>query len=157
MRVPHTTLKVLAAATWYVGGGILLLRGAGYLLRSASDGGAMAASLAALAGVAIGVLRGRTMFLRACRRNLRRIEALERPRIWQFFRPAFFAALVAMMGAGALLSWIAGTGRWGAIAVGGLELVIALALLTSSVAYWQATDQPGTEPVEGAGASRNVA
>ncbi|NIP82124.1 MAG: hypothetical protein GWM90_24050 [Gemmatimonadetes bacterium] len=137
MRVPRTTLKILAAATWYTGGGVLLYKGAGYLLGAASSGPTWPALLAGVLGSGAGVLRGRTMFLKACRRNLRRIDGLARPRAWQFFRPAFFAALAVMVAAGAALAWIAGTGYWGAVVVGGLELVIALGLLTSSVAFWR--------------------
>lgn len=146
MRVPRTALKAMAAATWYIGGGVLLLKASGYLLGSVAAGAVGAAgpaSIAVVAGVGVGVLRGRTLFLRACRRNLRRIDSLDRPRAWQFFRPAFFVALVAMMAAGAGLSWVAGTGPWAAVAVGGLELVIATALLTSGIAFWR--PEPVTE------------
>jgi hypothetical protein len=157
MRVSATALKVMAAVTWYAGGGVLLLKGSGYLLGSAGSGAVGPALVAAMAGLAVGVFRGRTLFLRVCHRNLRRIEALERPRAWQFFRPTFFAALVAMMAAGAVLSWVAGTGRWPAVAVGGLELMIAAALLTSSVAFWRPVAIATGEAAEAAGHSRDAA
>ncbi|MEJ2504618.1 MAG: hypothetical protein P8177_15125 [Gemmatimonadota bacterium] len=136
MRVSHTVLRVLSAATWYVGGLMLLFKGGGYLAGAAASGATLPAALAGGLGVTAGVLRGRTMFLRACRRNLARIDALERPRVWQFFRPGFFAALVLMIAAGALLSRVAGSGYWPAVVVGGLELVIATALLSSSTPFW---------------------
>lgn len=129
-----------AAATWYVGGGVLLYNGAGYLVNAAGTGAAVPPILAGLAGVVVGLLRGRTMFLHACRRNLRRIEGLDDPRVWQFFRPGFFAALALMIAAGALLAWLAGTGYWAQVVVGGLELVVATALVTSSVAFWRKSD-----------------
>lgn len=137
MRVSRSTLKVLAAVTWYSGGGVLLYKGAGYLVDAAATGALVPPVLAGLAGVTVGLLRGRTMFLHACRRNLRRIERLPDPRVWQFFRPGFFAALALMIAAGAVLAWLAGTGYWGEVVVGGLELVIATALLTSSMAFWR--------------------
>ena len=137
MRVSHGVLKGLAATTWYVGGGVLLYKASGYLLVAGATGSIVPAAISALLGITVGVLRGRTMFLRACRRNLGRIDALQAPRIWQFFRPGFFAALALMIAGGALLAWLSGTGYWGAVVVGGLELIIATALLTSSVAFWR--------------------
>lgn len=141
MRVSRATLKILAAATWYIGGGVLLYKGAGYLVAAASVGPVVPPVLAGVAGAAVGLMRGRTMFLRACRRNLQRIAALDDPRVWQFFRPGFFAALAVMIAAGAVLAWLAGTGYWGQVIVGGLELVIATALLTSSIAFWRPSGQ----------------
>lgn len=123
--------------TWYAGGGVLLYKGSGYLLEAAESGPALPAALAGALGVAAGVLRGRTLFLRACRRNLLRINGLEEPRLWQFFRPGFFAALALMIAGGAVLARLARTGYWGGVVVGALELVIATALLTSSVAFWE--------------------
>lgn len=117
-----------------------MYKGTGYLIAADSAGSALPPVLAGLAGVLVGLLRGRTMFLDACRRNLRRIAGLDDPRIWQFFRPGFFAALALMIAAGAGLAWLAGTGYWGEVVVGGLELVIATALLTSSVAFWRTGD-----------------
>lgn len=137
MRVSRSTLKLLAALTWYIGGGVLLYNGTGYLIHAVATGAIVPPILAGLAGVTLGLLRGRTMFLNACRRNLRRIERLDDPRVWQFFRAGFFVALAVMIAAGAVLAWVAGTGYWGEVVVGGLELVIATALLTSSIAFWQ--------------------
>lgn len=142
MRVPRSILKMLAAATWYIGGAVLLYKGTGYLIAAAGSGPAWPPLAAGLAGAAFGVLRGRTLFLQACRRNLQRIDALPDPRLWQFFRAGFFLALGVMIAGGAALGWAAGTGYWGSVAVGGLELVIALALLTSSVAFWSRETRP---------------
>lgn len=137
MRVSHSVLRALAAVTWYAGGGVLLYKGAGYLMVAAGAGADFPALLAGGAGVTAGVFRGRTLFLRACRKNLRRIDALVDPRVWQFFRPGFFAALALMILGGAGLSWVATTGYWGRLVVGGLDLIIATALLTSSGAFWR--------------------
>lgn len=141
MRVSHTALKALAAATWYVGGGVLLFKGSGYLLSAAASGPWLYPAISGVIGIGVGLLRGRTMFLRACRRNLARIDALEQPRVWQFFRPGFFAALAVMIAGGAALAWVAGTGYRGGVVVGGLELMIATALLTSSGAFWRRSER----------------
>lgn len=137
MRVSHSTLKALAAAVWLIGAGVLLYKGSAYLVAAGRSGLVAGAIAGAAVGVGIGLLRGRAMFLPACRRNLRRIDRLDRPRLWQFFRPGFFAALTLMLAAGAGLSWLAGLDPWAGLVVGTLELVIALALLTSSVAFWR--------------------
>ena len=144
MRVPHGFLKVLAALTWYVGAGVLLYKGSGYLLSAFGSGAALPPVAAGVLGVTAGLARGRTMFLRACRKNLARIEALDEPRAWQFFRPVFFVALLGMFALGAALSGLAGTGYWGSVVVGGLELVIGTALLTSSIAFWRRPATPRT-------------
>lgn len=136
MGVPHTTLKALAAAVWYVGGGVMLYRSGEYLLRAAWTGPFWPTAFAVAVALGMGVIRGRTVFLRVCQRNLQRIEGLERPRVWQFFRPWFFAALGLMLAAGAALTAVATTGYWGMVVVGALELTIATGLLTSSVAFW---------------------
>jgi hypothetical protein len=136
MRVPHHSLKLLAAATWYIGGGVLAYRGTGYLVGAARAGSLWPPLVAAAAGLGIGLVRGRTLFLGACQRNLRRIDGLTEPRLWQFFRPWFFAALVVMMAVGGVLAWLATRGYWGAMLVGGAELALATALLTSSVVFW---------------------
>jgi hypothetical protein len=146
MRVSHTTLKLLAAITWYVGGGILTYKGAGYLVHAGYSGAPWPALLAGGLGGGLGVFRGRTLFLRACERNLRRIRQLPDPRAWQFFRPGFFAALAVMIAFGGFLAWLAETGYWGAVVVGGLELVVGTALLTSGVAFWRDVQEPNSEP-----------
>ena len=92
------------------------------------------------------------MFLRACRRNVARIDALEDPRVWQFFRPGFFAALLVMIAGAAALKWLAGTGYWGSVVVGGLELMIGTALLTSSVAFLR-QDEDASEAISETAAS----
>ncbi len=149
MRVSHTALKVLAAATWYIGSGVLLYKGSGYLLEAADAGSAAWPAVAGATGVLVGMMRGRTMFLKACRRNLARIDALGDPRAWQFFRPGFFAALAVMIGGGGVLAWVAETGYAGAVVVGGLELIVGTALLTSSVAFWREGPATGADEAEG--------
>ncbi|MFP4624844.1 MAG: hypothetical protein ACLFRX_11740 [Gemmatimonadota bacterium] len=137
MRVPHYSLKALAAATWYVGGAVLVYQGSGYLVEAAGAGAAWPAGAAAAGGVTVGIVRGRSMFREACLRNLRRIDALEYPRVWQFFHPGFFLALVLMVAGGIVLSRLAGVAPWAAVVIGGLELVIATGLLTSSITFWR--------------------
>lgn len=148
MTVSKRTLRALAALVWVVGGLILLAKGSGYLARAARLAPASPLPwLGGLAGVGVGAFRGRRAFARGCRKNLARIDALRSPRPWEFFRPGFFAALVAMVAGGIALRRIAdGGGVRASLVVGTLELVIALALLTSSLEFWRWRAEPTEAP-----------
>lgn len=133
MRVSHNTLKVLAATVWVTGGAVLLWFGAERLLEAATLLHTPAWPLLAGAlGLVAGVFRGRLVFRRAAERNIRRIQCLETPRIWQFFRPAFFLALAAMIAAAVGLSLLAEAGAAARVVVGGLDWAIAFSLLVSA-------------------------
>ena len=79
----------------------------------------------------------RFIFSKSCRKNLDRIAALEQPKVWQFFRPGFFLALAVMIAAGASLSRLAQGSYPFLIAVATLDLALAVALLGSSIVFWQ--------------------
>ena len=143
LRVSHRFLRILAALTYYGGAVGLSANALGYLGRGA-DAYPGWEWIAGAAGVTLGLLRGRTMFTRACRKNLRRIYSLADPRPWQFFRPAFFAALLLMIAAGVTLSGVAEASPRASLVVGALELTIGVGLLTASRLFW--TWSPETEP-----------
>ena len=136
--VSPRTLNILAAAVWYLGGIVLVLK-AGSALREATvlNPGSIAPWAALLCGIAIGGLKARFLFTRVCRKNLKRIAALEHPRLWQFYRPRFYLFLAAMIGLGATLSRLAHGNYRLLIGVAVLELTIAVALLGSSIVYWK--------------------
>jgi len=132
------TLKLLAALTWYSGGFILLFKGTAMLLESLRlqpDSDWVWA--AALVGLVAGVFKVRYLFNRFCTRNLERIDALEQPRFWQFFRPGFFVFLAAMMLLGAALSRAALDNFSLLLFVVALDLSLATALLGSSPLFWK--------------------
>jgi hypothetical protein len=134
---PSRTLKVLAAAIWYIGSIILLLKGSQLLLEAhAIMPGLPWTWLAVVLGVALGIVKARYVFNRSCRRNLRRIDALESPKLWQFYSPKFFLALALMITAGAILSRLAHGIYPFLIGVGALDLALSSALLISSHVYW---------------------
>jgi hypothetical protein len=138
MIVSHRILKILAAAIWYIGSLILVLKGSQLLLEAdALRTGLVWTWLAVAAGVVLGALKARYIFNRSCRRNLRRIDSLEMPRIWQFYSPGFFLALTAMIAAGATLSRLAHGSYPFLIGVAVLDIAIASALLISSHVYWR--------------------
>jgi hypothetical protein len=136
--VSTRTLNILAALIWYIGGLVLLLKAASLLLEAnALRPAATGPWLAGLAGLLFGSLKARYLFSRSCRKNLARIAALRQPRIWQCFRPKFFAALALMILAGAISSRLAHQHYPLLIGVGTLDLSLATALFGSSVIFWR--------------------
>ena len=123
--------------TWYLGSAILTLKSAALLIQAAEITTSSSAFLwAIVGGVAAGSIKARYLFLPACRKNLRRIQALELPKLWQFFRPQFFVFLGLMISAGAMLSRWAEGDFTSLILVATLDISIATALLGSSAPFW---------------------
>jgi hypothetical protein len=88
-------------------------------------------------GLLLGGLNARYLFSKFCRKNLDRIESLDRPFIWRFFRPRFYMALAIMILTGMMMSRLAEGHYQSLIGVGTLNLSIAIALLGSSIVFWQ--------------------
>ena len=138
MTVSARTLNILAALVWYAGGIVLLLKGGSLLIEAeALDPGKIWPWLAAILALFLGGWKARFIFGKSIKRNLARIAALDRPRIWQFFSLGFFVALAVMIAAGASLSRLAQGSYPLLIAVAVLDLSIAVALLGSSIIYWR--------------------
>ena len=87
---------------------------------------------ALVVGIVAGTLKVLYLFNFFCRRNIDRIDALESPRLWQFFRPQFFLALAAMIMAGAALSKLALESFPMLVFVVALDFSLATALLGSA-------------------------
>ncbi|MBT3189237.1 MAG: hypothetical protein HN736_06140 [Anaerolineae bacterium] len=132
------TLKVLALALWMIGG-IMLIRKASELVFEAY---ALASTslwilFAIIFGVTLGGIKAKYIFRKACKKNLVRIDALEHPKLWQFYRPNFFLFLALMIATGATLSRLAHGNFSFLLGVAILDLSIATALLGSSLVFWQ--------------------
>ncbi len=137
-NISARTLHILAALVWYAGGIVLLLKGGSLLAEAeALEPERLWPWLAGIFGLCLGGLKARFIFGRSIKRNLARIAALDPRRVWQFFSPGFFVALAVMIAAGASLSRLAEGSYPFLIAVGVLDLSIAVALLGSSIVYWQ--------------------
>ena len=136
--VSTRSLKILAALVWYVGGTILLLKGRSLLIEADAlkpeEGWPW---LAAVVGIFLGGLKAKFLFNKSCQRNLDRIAALNRPRVWQFFRPGFFVILTVMILIGVSLSRLAHNNYPFLIGVAILDLGIGIALLGSSYVFWK--------------------
>jgi hypothetical protein len=134
----NRSLKALSALVWYGGGIVLLLKGGSLLTEAAALRPGLAWPWFAV-GTALlfGGLKARFLFSKSCGRNLARIAALDQPRIWQFFEPGFFVALVVMIVAGAILSRLAHNHYSLLLGVAVLDLGIAIALLGSSHVFWR--------------------
>ena len=135
--VTNRSLRILAALLWYTGSIILLLKGSSLLSEAATlkpeDGWPWQV---AVLGIFLGGIKAKFIFNKSCQKNLDRIAILIRPRIWQFFRIRFFAALLLMVLAGATLSTLAHNNYPMLISVALLDISIGIALLGSSYVFW---------------------
>jgi hypothetical protein len=82
-----------------------------------------------------GLLKNKYIMSKFCRKNLRRITTLESPKIYQFFTPGFLFALFVMILTGLTLSKLAIGNYNFMLAVGGLDLSLSVALLSSSIIF----------------------
>ena len=137
LKTSKRILVYLSAAVWYIGG-IMLFRGGWELLAHARE---MRPEsnwhwLFIVLGVILGIAQAATIFKRSCRKNLARINQLEDPRLWQFFRPGFFLALAVMITSGVLLDHFAQGNYFYMIALAGLDFALSISLLGSSIIFW---------------------
>jgi len=138
LTVSTRSLNILAALVWYIGGIVLLLKGRSLLVEAGTLNPQQGwIWLAVIAAIFFGSLKAKFLFSKSCRKNLRRIATLDEPKIWQCFRPGFFVALTIMIATGATLSRLAHNNYLFLMGVGILDLSLAVALLGSSIVFWQ--------------------
>lgn len=138
MIVSHLTLIITAAFVWYSGGIALLLKG-GALVKNAYliDSQSVWTFTAPLLGVTAGLLKGRFIFSKTCKKNIKRIKTLVKPRVWQCFRPGMLLFLAIIIPTGAWMSRTAAGNYTLLCLVGTLDLSISFALLSSSIVFWK--------------------
>jgi hypothetical protein len=90
-----------------------------------------------VAGLLLGLLKARFLFSKFWHKNATRIDTLDEPRLWQFFRPGFFLMLAVMILAGATMSRLAAGHYQSLIGVATLDLSLAMALLGSGLIFWR--------------------
>lgn len=138
MPTTHLRLKHLAATTWYIGGIMLSLKAFSLLSEAyqlAPESTLIGWSLA-IGGLA-GLIKAKYLFSKSCQRNLQRIDQLQAPKLWQFFRPHFFLFLALMITAGALLSQFAHGDFNRLIVVATIDISLATALIRSGRLFWK--------------------
>jgi len=146
MKTSKRTLIFLAAAVWCIGG-VMLFRSGVKLIWNAvqlKPGGPWL-WLAILAGLILGIFQAKIIFTRSCRKNLDRINGLEDPRIWQFYRPGFFLALAGMITSGVLLNHWAQGNYYYMLGVAGLDFALTISLLGSSYVFWTKNQTQGDQ------------
>jgi hypothetical protein len=132
------TLKLLAFLVWSSGAVVLSYKSARLLLEALSiNPNQLWIWLAVLAGLVIGVIKARYLFKRLCIKNLKRIDSLEEPMLWQFYRTGFFIFLIAMIILGSFISRMAHGSYPALLTMGIVEVSLATALLGSSSCFWK--------------------
>ena len=147
MHVSHKALKLMALLTWIIGGLILFLKGHALFAEAAGlRPGAELNSLPFLIAIPVGGLKARYLFLPACLKNLARIDLLDDPKPWQFFRVGFFIFLFTMVLLGAWLSRWA-SGQYGMLlVVSSVDLTLSVGLLGSLGGFKQYPGPSTQEP-----------
>ena len=138
MKVSQFTLIIIAAFVWYSGGIALLLKG-GALVKSAYaiDSQSLWTFAAPLLGVVAGIIKGKFLFSKSCKKNIQRIRLLDNPHVWQCFRPGMLIFLAIIIPTGAWMSRAAAGNFTYLCLVAALDLSISFALLTSSIVFLQ--------------------
>ena len=138
MNVSRLTLIIMAAFVWYSGGIALLFKG-GALIKSAYliDSQSLWTFTAALLGIIAGLVKAKFLFSKSCRKNIKRIRALDNPQVWQCFRPGMLLFLAIIIPTGAWMSRAAAGNFTYLSLVAALDLSISFALLTSSIVFLQ--------------------
>lgn len=133
-----STLKILASIVWYTGV-IVLSRKSFFLLQAANEinPSLIYIGFAVLTALIVGVIKTKYLFIGLCVKNLNRINLLNNPKLWQFYRPQFFIFLISMILLGSYLSKIAQGNYIMLVSMAIIELSIATALLGSSYCYWK--------------------
>jgi len=131
-------LRLLASLVWYSGAIVLSFKSSRLLIEAYNiSPNLLWIWLAVLGGLMIGAIKARYLFKRLCIKNLKRIDALKNPRLWQFYRTGFFFFLLAMIILGSFISQLAHGNYPMLITMATIEVSLATALLGSSSCFWK--------------------
>lgn len=131
-------LKRLAMVVWYVGFIALSLKSYALFAEAYSIDNTVYKLIALLTlGLLLSLLKTKYIFTKACRTNLARIEALEHPKIWQFYRIGFFLFLAIVISLGAWLSRMSSGDYTLLVSVGVVDMALALALFFSGFVFFK--------------------
>ena len=130
-------LKTLALLVWYIGFVALSLKS--YKLFNEAytlNNNLTYLIIFLILGFLLSLLKTKYIFIHSCQKNLQRIEGLENPKIWQFYRVGFFIFLVGVISLGAFLSHMASGIYYFLILVGTIDMALALALFFSGFQFF---------------------
>ncbi len=132
MKVSRKVLKYLAMIVWYIGFIMLSIKSYA-LFEEAYDinSNLLYISSFLVVGLVLGLVKTKYIFIPACLKNLKRIDSLENPKLWQFYRIPFFLFLFSMITLGAYLSHLAQGNYIFLVSVGIVDMALAIALLYS--------------------------
>ncbi len=137
MKTSKKTLVYLAAAVWYIGGIMLFRSGLELIIQIRELKSDILWPLIIITlGIALGIIQVLFIFRHSCRKNLQRINQLEDPRLWQFYRPGFFLALAIMITSGILLDHFAQGHYYFMLGVAAVDFALTISLLGSSYVFW---------------------
>ena len=129
---------MLAMLVWYIGFIALALKSYALFAEAYTiDSNLYLLVAILLAGLLLSLLKTRYIFVPACRKNLARIEALDQPRIWQFYRVGFFLFLAGVISLGAWLSRMAAGDYAFLVSVGVVDMALSLALFFSGFVFFE--------------------
>ena len=137
-KISNVQLKWIAALVWYAGSLALFLKGR-QLTKGALDLHPESVWPYAIfiIGLVLGLIKTRYLFNKSAIKNIKRICAIENPRIWEFFRPIFFILLTLMIATGAVLSRVAQGNFTFMLSVATLDFSLSTALALSGLLYWK--------------------
>ncbi len=131
-------LKRLAALVWVIGFVVLFIKSGGLFIEAErTTPGQPLTWIAIVAGMVIGMVKAKYLFSKLCIKNLKRIDGLEQPKIWHFYRARFFIFLGTMISLGAYLSRLAQGDYYILVSLAGVEISVATALLGSCYCFWR--------------------
>ena len=132
------TLKRLASLVWYSGAVVLSFKSSILLSEAHSINAELLwIGLAILAGLLIGYIKAKYLFKKLCLKNLKRIDTLKQPKLWQFYRMRFFFFLLSMIILGSFIAQLAQGNYITLISMAIIEVSLATALLGSSHCFWK--------------------
>ena len=132
------TLKLLASLVWYSGAIILSYKSISMLSEAhAINPAQLQTWLTIAAGLLLGAIKAKYLFTKVCIKNLNRIEALKKPKLWEFYRIRFFIFLITMIMMGSFLSRQAHGNYSMLLTMALIEISLATALLGSSFCFWK--------------------
>lgn len=140
LNTTKTTLFRLAALVWFTGVVVLLVKSVTIIREAVEIGAPVPVAISALAaGIVIGMIKAKYLFIHICKKNIERIQALESPKIWQAYRTRFYFFLVLMITFGKYAYHFSNSSAFWLMALAILELSISTALFISGNCFRKIT------------------